>query len=217
MGCVPDDTECDVDEGPRHAVTLTRPFDLMTTEVTVGMYRQFAQATGAAVRAQPDWSRSEAQPVVSVTWDEAAAFCRWAGGRLPTEAEWERAARGAREGETYPWGRQEPSDVAGAPDGARFGAKDGAVAVGRFAPNGFGLYDMAGNVWEWVADWYGLYSGRAMVDPPGPSSGSGRVLRGGAWDGLPWFLHLSFRFSDAPGFQNYFDGFGFRCAQNASP
>jgi formylglycine-generating enzyme required for sulfatase activity len=142
-------------------------------------------------------------PVVHVSWDDAAAYARWAGKRLPTEAEWERAARGGLEGKPYVWGDERPTDDAihaniwqgRFPD--RNTARDGferTAPVGSFPPNGYGLYDMAGNVWEWCADWYerGLYRRRAggeVVNPRGPSRSDDptqpytplRVQRGGSF------------------------------------
>ena len=106
MGCVPNDDECDNDEKPRHAVTLTRDYWLMTTEVTLQMYRAYA-SEGHAMPLESDYNVSPRQPVQYVTWDESAAFCGWLGGRLPTEAEWERAARGGVEGMKYVWGNEE--------------------------------------------------------------------------------------------------------------
>ena len=161
MGCVPGDPRCSSDEQPRHAVTISRSFELMTTEVTVGMFRSH----GFEVDEQPVWSRSENHPVVVVTWSEANDFCAKIGGRLPTEAEWEHAARGGKEGFLYPWGDQAPSDAAGVVNGAAFEG-DAAQPVGQFAPNAFGVYDMIGNIDEWTR-----------------SSRRGRpsILKGGYW------------------------------------
>ena len=135
----------------------------------------------------------DSYPVVHVSWDDAAAYARWAGKRLPTEAEWERAARGGLEGKPYIWGDQAPSDTAifaniwqgEFPN--RNSSRDGFAGVApvkSFAPNGYGLYDMAGNVWEWCADWYqrDLYRSRAghgvVVNPAGPEAqlGPGQSL-----------------------------------------
>ena len=213
MGCISADARCDGDEHPRHAVTISRPFDLMPTEVTLGMYR----AAIKEVDEQPPWSTSPDQPVVIVTWDEALAFCRAVGGRLPTEAEWERAARGGREGTVYSWGDQAPVDRAGAVNGAAF-ESDSARAVKSFAPNAYGLYDMVGTVWEWVADAYGGYQAGAVTDPerPAPPPGEGapfRVVRGGAYGDDPANLRLSNRNPNRV--RNVNVNVGFRCARDA--
>ena len=122
--------------------------------------------------------RSETTPIVEVPWDKAVAYCQWADGRLPAEAEWEYAARGGKSGLVYPWG-DEISEKH-----ANYGGHlDGTSVVGSYPANDLGLYDMAGNVWEWCSDWYddNYYSQSSDRDPQGPSSGKGRVLRGGSW------------------------------------
>jgi formylglycine-generating enzyme required for sulfatase activity len=210
MGCVPDDTQCAADERPRHAVTISTPFDLMAAEVTVEQFRTLMNE----IDPQPSWSTSPEHPVVSVAWDEAVAFCRAAGGRLPTEAEWEYAARGGRADTIFPWGNEEPSDRPGSVTGAAFEG-DSARPVKSFAPNGFGLFDMAGNVWEWVSDFGNLYRAEDVTDPKGPDTGRVRVVRGGAYGDDASNLRVSNRTPNAPDRLNV--NVGFRCARDVAP
>jgi len=210
MGCVPVDSKCEADEQPQHAVTLTRPFELMTTEVTMGTYR----AANRAMREQPAWSTTPGHPVTLVTWDEARRFCDAIAGRLPTEAEWEFAARGGHDGTLYPWGDEMPGSRSGAANGAAF-ENDAARAVKTFAPNGYGLHDMVGNAWEWVADWYARYGADAATDPRGPSSGTARVVRGGSYGDDAINLRVSNRSANLPRNNNL--NIGFRCARDVPP
>jgi formylglycine-generating enzyme required for sulfatase activity len=210
MGCGTLDERCGGDEYPKHAVTFSKPFEMMATEVTAGMYR----AAAPVIDEQPAWSTSPDHPVVIVTWDEAQAFCRGVNGRLPTEAEWEYAARGGKPDLVYPWGNEPPTDREGAVNGAAFEG-DAAWPVKSFAANGFGLYDMAGNVWEWVADWGGFYSQSSLpaTDPTGPDAGRTRVVRGGSYGDDPVNLRVSNRTPNPPDRANV--NVGFRCVREA--
>lgn len=212
MGCISAELprRCDADEYPRHAVTITRPFDMMATEVTARMFRAFTPL----IEPQPAWSMSPDQPVAIVTWADAVKFCQAVGGRLPTEAEWEYAARGGRAGALYPWGDQPPDDRQGLANGTAFEG-DSPRAVKTFRPNGFGLYDVTGNVWEWVADWYGVWDLDVVKDPKGPNDGDGfRVVRGGSYGDDQRNLRLSNRNPNRPGNRNV--NVGFRCARDAT-
>jgi formylglycine-generating enzyme required for sulfatase activity len=208
MGCSPGDNECGNDERPSHQVTITKGFWIGQTEVTVGVYKRFAGSTGRQMPPAPNFNKgwaNENMPVVNVTWDEARAYCGWMGGRLPKEAEWEYAARG---GSTQ----------------ARYGNLDEVAwhfensgnhthEVAQKRANGFGLYDMLGNVWEWVNDWYdqNYYQNSPSQDPSGPSSGQHRVLRGGSWSDYPWLVRVSCRLRFYP--DRWVNGIGFRCAR----
>jgi formylglycine-generating enzyme required for sulfatase activity len=170
------------------------PFYMDAREVTVEQYAAFVKATG---RRQPyNWPKSGPRPqdlklpVAAIDWYEAAAYCKWAGKRLPTEAEWERAARGIAEGAKYPWGEKEPSKSM-----ACYDTMKGPCEVGKFEPNYFGLYDMSGNVWEWISDWYLIdYYAKAGPDnPKGPPEGKYKVIRGGSWADLTKFLTTAHR------------------------
>jgi formylglycine-generating enzyme required for sulfatase activity len=201
----------DADEKPRRRVYLDA-FRIDKYEVTNALYRRFMDASG---RAAPQyWNDSKwnepNQPVVGVDWNDASAYCAWAGKRLPTEAEWEKAARGT-DGRKYPWGEQWDSSRVNS-DESNLGK---TVAVGSY-PSGvspYGAHDMAGNVREWVADWYAdsYYQRAPDRNPKGPESGQYRVLRGGSWDGDPWFLRSSFRGRGVPTYRFHF--IGVRCAQ----
>jgi formylglycine-generating enzyme required for sulfatase activity len=207
MGCVPADRRCNNDEEPRHAVTLTKPFELMVTEVTVKTYR----AVVSEVEPQPPWSTTPEHPIVIVTWDEASAYCEAIGGRLPTEAEWEYAARGGRDGAIYPWGDDAPVAEPHSAKGAVF-ENDRALPVKTFGPNGYGLFDMAGNVWEWTADASTLYTEDARTDPAGALTGSTRIVRGGAFADDSSNLRVSNRTPNQQGRVNV--NVGFRCARD---
>jgi formylglycine-generating enzyme required for sulfatase activity len=168
------------DDQPAHKLHVDG-FFIDTREVTNAEYATFVAVTGAA---KPwHWpggkvgAAEEKLPVVNVNWAEAHDYCRSVGKRLPTEAEWERAARGGLDRKRYPWGDDRPVGR------AHTGSPNGPTAVGSFPPNAYGLFDMAGNVWEWTSDWYerDFYSVSPDRNPTGPADGRYRVIRGGGW------------------------------------
>jgi len=197
------------DEKPVHSVYVDR-FYMDKYEVTVAQFREFCKAEGREMPEQPSYSLSN-HPVVNVRWNEASAYAEWAGKRLPTEAEWEYAARGGNRSSGYRYsGSDNPEDVAWYSENS-----DGRThPVGQKRPNELGLYDMSGNVWEWCSDWYdeNYYSVSPQSNPKGPSSGSLRVLRGGSWYHLTRYCRVSVRYGDYPDGRRYFSGF--RCARN---
>ena len=210
------------DQSPVHRVTLDA-FWMDQTEVTNGMYTQCV-ANGICTPPVRTDSNTRSRyygevdyadyPMIFVNWERAQAYCTWAGRRLPTEAEWEYAARGKLGGATYPWGNDNPSCTLGAVNGVQYDpcSPDDTITVGSFAPNRYGLYDMAGNVWEWVADWYGPYPSGEVENPSGPASGDHRVVRGGSWYDGGVFLRVSYRGWTSLGFST--DSSGFRCASS---
>jgi formylglycine-generating enzyme required for sulfatase activity len=201
-------------EKPRHRVHLDA-YAIDKYEVTNALYKRFMDATNRA--APLYWNDAKwngaTQPVVGVSWHDADAYCKWAGKRLPTEAEWEKAARGT-DGRKYPWGDQWDASRANSGESKL----EKTVPVGSY-PSGvspYGAHDMAGNVWEWVADWYGedYYKQAPERNPHGPTSGERRVLRGGSWDYSTLFLRSAARFNYPP--DTWYSFIGFRCARGSS-
>lgn len=163
----------------QHQVTLTKPFWMGTNQVTNAQYRCFVEATGHREPKYWDDSRYNLpnQPVLGVSWDDAVAYANWAGMSLPTEAQWEYAARAGTR--TCYWSGDSESDLARV--GWYTGNSDSIMqAVGEKPANPWGLHDVHGNAWEWTADWYGDYPSSSQIDPTGPDSGSHRVIRGGS-------------------------------------
>ncbi len=200
------------DQSPRHRVYLDAYY-IDKVPVTNALYERFMRATS---RHDPGyWSNTNfnglTQPVVGVSWHDADAYCKWAGKRLPTEAEWEKAARGA-DGRKYPWGDQWDPSRANS-DESKLGK---TTPVGSY-PGGaspYGALDMAGNVWQWVADWYdaSYYRRSPERNPTGPESGQYyKVLRGGSWNNNPIGSRSSDRNLNPPG--NRKGVIGFRCAR----
>lgn len=245
------------DEGPVHHVKLS-PFYIDASEVTNSEFAKFIVSTGYQTDAEKkglswvfkegldDWKLIEGadwrhplgpgsnvaqlmdHPVVHVSWNDATAFAKWAGKRLPTEAEWEYAARGGRRGESYPWGDElmpEGKALANFWQGVWPNAnklQDGyyySAPTRSFPPGDFGLYDMIGNVWEWTADWYAAdyYENSPSINPNGPASGEMRVARGGSWFCAANYCggyRVSFRGKTPP--DESFNNLGFRCAKDSS-
>ncbi len=197
-----------LDDRPDRTVWL-EAYSLDTHEVTNRNYAEFVKATGH--RAPYHWPPGEAEqdlPIFNVSWEEAGAYCKWAGKRLPTEAEWERAARGGLPGLDYPWGDKIDAKL------ARFNTPEGPVRTGSYPPNQFGLYDMAGNVSEWCSDWFerSYYTTGERLNPKGPAAGEYKVLRGGAFSDGPRRVTVFFRNWVRPNQRT--PNVGFRCARS---
>jgi formylglycine-generating enzyme required for sulfatase activity len=249
MGCSPSDNDCFDEEKPSHPVRITTGFWIGQTAVTVEAFKRFVRSHGTSMPPEPNffgrplnngWN-DDNKPVADVTWNEARDYCKWVGGRLPSEAEWEYAARA---GSTQP--RYGPldeiawyADNSGQQrlDSARLLRADEANAVGgvvtltqtlkRMNENGnairdvglkraneFRLYDTLGNVAQWVNDWYDpdYYQNSPSEDPQGPSKGKLRVLRGGSWFDLPVYLRVSYRHRFDPDARDS-GGLTFRCVR----
>jgi formylglycine-generating enzyme len=207
-------------ESPRREIYLDS-FYLDRYEVTVGRYAKFLHGTGN-VKIPESWPEADVDKmadfaVIGVDWHDAASYCRWADKRLPTEAEWERAARGGDE-RKYPWGATEPT-----PAHARFAISidkaiypDGVSAVGKHSAGAtpLGIHDLAGNASEWVADWYAPGFSLAQTrNPKGPDSGSGKVIRGGGWMDGAARITTTKRMYLSP--NQRMEDIGFRCARDA--
>jgi|WetSurMetagenome_2_1015567.scaffolds.fasta_scaffold258543_2 formylglycine-generating enzyme required for sulfatase activity len=253
MGAASSDTQASSDEIPQHTVYLDG-FQIDQTEVTNAMFRKFVDATHYQTDAEKQgsgivldiakgtWSDMQGanwqhphgpvsnlnglddHPVVQISWNDATAYCRWAGGDLPTEAQWEKAARGV-DGRIYPWGDQAAGgnllnsadrslDVTWADksidDGYQFTAPVGHYPAGK---SFYGALDMAGNVWEWVRDWYDdkYYASSPARNPENTTESGARILRGGSWNNGVLDLRASNRLSSIPVKRD--EVFGFRCAR----
>jgi formylglycine-generating enzyme required for sulfatase activity len=193
MGCSPADPECARDEKPAVQVTIAKGFWMGQTPVTQEAYQH---VTGKS----PGYFKSAKFPADSISWDEAQTYCQATGMRLPTEAEWEYAARAGTTLSRY--GDLDQIAWYGVNSG------DKTHEVMQKQPNAWNLYDMLGNVWEWTADWYGAYTAAAQSPP----SGKIRVLRGGSWGNGPSFVRVSVRSGNEP--ENRSNVVGFRCAGN---
>jgi formylglycine-generating enzyme required for sulfatase activity len=220
------------DEKPVHSIFLD-DFYIDIYEVT---NTRFAECVDAGVCDTPadttsfDSSYSRAHyygnpeyddyPVIYVSWYDAHDYCGWRGARLPTEAEWEKAARGGLDEKTYPWGNEAPVREFGAANGASFNDASNVTdtdQVGSYSPNGYGLFDMAGNLWEWVSDWYDedYYANSTGRNPSGPDEDGFPVIRGGSWSDSEIRLRVSDRRFNDP--KSGALNIGFRCARDVTP
>jgi len=201
-------------ERPPHTVWVDA-FVIATTPVTNTDWAAWLDATGTPPPAfwrSPGFDEPD-QPVVGISWDEAAAFAAWAGARLPTEAEWEKAARGPA-ARLYPWGNDAPT-----PAHAVFGLKEGSDTVSPIGnrdkgKSPYGVHDLAGNLYEWTTDWYDeeFYSKNPAINPKGPTEGTAKVQRGGSYINGAYRLRSSFRTKGDP--TEHDPNVGFRCAQD---
>jgi formylglycine-generating enzyme required for sulfatase activity len=210
MGCSPSDKNvtglgggtvvCVDSEKPVHSVTISKGFWIGQTQVTQAAYMKVAGSN-------PSHFRGDTLPVDGVSFNDAAAYCSRVDMRLPTEAEYEYAARGGTTSALYaPLKQIAWFNAGGDPKGGT------THPVATKQPNAFGLYDMIGNVWEWVSDWYGPYDGAAATDPKGPANGKFHIVRGGSWDETSDTMRVEFRNKVIPRISDDYNGF--RCLAN---
>jgi sulfatase modifying factor 1 len=203
MGCSPGDDQCNPAELSRRRVRVAKAFEIMARPVTAAEFRSWASSAQRRFPSQPKWS-SDDVPVVNVTWDDAVAFCSARAARLPTETEWEYAARAGTIGPRY----GEIDAIAWYADNSGHRAHP----VGLKLPNAFGLYDMLGNVWEWTADVFRPEPGAEDGAPPDPDDP--RSLRGGSWKNKARQIRVSNRGRLQPDDRE--DDDGFRCARDVT-
>jgi formylglycine-generating enzyme required for sulfatase activity len=215
-----------VDERPNHEVFVDS-FYMDLYEVTNGRYLQFVTDTGHRVPQHPTDANRELWkgnmmpesvtdlPVINVDWFDAEAYCRWAGKRLPTEAEWEKAAKGDNDWR-FAWGDVEPTTEHANFNQPAWRGEATLVEVGIYekGKSPYGIYDVAGNVWEWVSDWYQVdyYSHSPTHNPQGPETGTEKALRSSGWQGETPQMRVFTRIKSLPTDRN--DSTGFRCAQD---
>ena len=198
MGCSPGDSECGEDEIPVHEVTITKNFWLGQTAVTQQAYER-------VIGKNPANHKGPNLPVEEVNWEEAQAYCAAIGGRLPTEAEYEYAARAGSASARY----------ASLDEIAWHSGNSGGASheVAQKLPNAFGLYDMVGNSWQWVADWYGKYTSGPQTDPTGPATGTLKEPKGGSWGTAAKSVRASHRDTVEPNHRG--NKLGMRCVWNS--
>ena len=191
---------------PPHTVYLDG-YWIYTYEVTVAQYRRFCVATKRAMPPAPGWGWQDTHPMVNVTWDDAIAYASWAGAALPSEAQWEKAARGT-DGRVYPWGNR--WDASKCCNNSNSSGSTSPVGSRPAGASPYGCQDMVGNVMEWCADWYAPYPSTLMRNPTGPPAGRWRVLRGGSW----YYGSFDFDRGAVRGYYGpvYWYDVGFRCA-----
>jgi len=226
MGVPHGDRDGGRDEYPRHDVFVNN-FYIDKFELTNGRYLEFVKATNHRIPQNPKnatrnlWQGDTIteslidRPVINVDWADANDYCQWAGKRLPTEAEWEKAAKGTAD-RRFPWGNVEPTNKHLNFNQQWIGEKT-LMPVGSYelGKSPFGVYDMAGNVWEWVNDWYDAkyYEKSPAKNPTGPVSGTKRVLRGSGWENETPTVRIFTRVEGDPANRN--ESTGFRCAMDA--
>jgi len=225
MGVPQGDRDGGRDEYPRHDVFVDA-FYIDKFEVTNGRYFEYVKAAQHRIPQNPKnparnlWQGDNIteslidRPVINVDWFDAAAYCAWAGKRLPTEAEWEKAAKGTTD-RRFPWGNVEPTDRHVNFNQRWMGEKT-LMPVGSYeaGKSPFGVYDMAGNVWEWVNDWYDsrYYEKSPAKNPAGPETGTKKVIRGAGWLNETPTIRIFTRVDSDPTIRN--ESTGFRCAMN---
>lgn len=204
--------EGEEDEHPAHEVTLST-FYISKTPVTVAQYKVYCRATGKSMPEPPRWGWIDSHPMVNVNWHDAVAYTDWLADkldkdyRLPTEAEWEYAARGGNQSKGYKYAGARSLDAVGWYDENYSTGSTHPVAQKR--PNELGIYDLSGNVYEWCKDWYAedYYANSPKENPRGPASGSNRVRRGGSWLDLAPYCRVAYRSVGDPSDSGSYRGF----------
>lgn len=200
--------DADDSEKPRHKVTLNS-FQISEAPITVAQYREYCEKTGAKMPETPSWGWMENHPIVNISWYDAVNFAKWKGCRLPTEAEWEFAARGGNLSKHYKYsGGNTPDEIGWFANNT---GQTGTRPVRAKKPNELGLYDMSGNVYEWCNDWKYEFTPEHQVNPTGPETGIIKASKGGSWHSSTKSLRVSNRDDDPPEF--YSHNVGFRIAK----